>query len=370
MTKYLDEKQVDSMDQLEAAMAMLLASQQQQTSSSNNSGNSGNNQKQLQKATTKTKPVKKPKKAGNSNGERMAARPATTNSSFVCIMCQKGGFANPQELGAHVAFCNGGIISKEEEDAALPVVAVEEENTSNTNNAGGFDIMAHLIKEDAGAPMFEDYDVSSEPNAVLTLEEATATFEDYDISSNAAGGIDETEFDDYDVSDEEEDDDDDDDIEDQDSPTTDKWDGESPFDMTPAADDDDAAALAEPVTTKAQDELLDQYQSMHDDEKIDDSLLLEVLHLIVASSYGDGAVLVFFPGWGEISEFSMLLENTPPFRNRNKYIILPLHSGIPSKEQRKVFQRPPKGVRKIILSTNIAETSVTIDDVSFVVDTG
>jgi len=136
------------------------------------------------------------------------------------------------------------------------------------------------------------------------------------------------------------------------------WDGEGTFDEGPTRDE----AL--------ENRILDKYQTMHDDETVNTDLLLETLHYINKSSKGDGAVLVFLPGWREISEFSLLLESTAPFHNQNKFLILPLHSGIPSSNQRRVLQRPPKGVRKIVLSTNIAETSLTIEDVSFVVDTG
>ena len=51
-------------------------------------------------------------------------------------------------------------------------------------------------------------------------------------------------------------------------------------------------------------------------------------------------------------------------------LVLPLHGNLTPEEQMKVFRRPPRGVRKIILATNVAETSITIDDVSIVVDTG
>lgn len=87
----------------------------------------------------------------------------------------------------------------------------------------------------------------------------------------------------------------------------------------------------------------------------------------------DGAVLVFFPGLAEIQAVEKILAMQSVLgvdvSDESKYKLFLLHSSIPD-SQRTVFEKPPQGVRKIILSTNIAETSVTIPDVQYVIDTG
>jgi ATP-dependent RNA helicase DHX29 len=50
--------------------------------------------------------------------------------------------------------------------------------------------------------------------------------------------------------------------------------------------------------------------------------------------------------------------------------LLPLHSAISADQQRAAFKAPPPGVRKVVLATNIAETSVTLEDVTVVIDCG
>ncbi|KAH8277710.1 hypothetical protein KR018_003980 [Drosophila ironensis] len=96
--------------------------------------------------------------------------------------------------------------------------------------------------------------------------------------------------------------------------------------------------------------------------------LLESLLVYIKSKNIPGAILVFLPGWNLIFALMKFLQNSNQFGNAAQYRILPCHSQIPRDDQRKVFEPVPEGVTKIILSTNIAETSITIDDIVFVVD--
>ncbi|NWW46393.1 DHX34 helicase, partial [Pedionomus torquatus] len=81
-----------------------------------------------------------------------------------------------------------------------------------------------------------------------------------------------------------------------------------------------------------------------------------------------GDLLVFLSG---VAEIGAVQEAAQAYAARTqRWIVLPLHSTLSLAEQDKVFDIPPPSVRKCILSTNIAETSVTIDGVRFILDSG
>ncbi|PGH10203.1 hypothetical protein AJ80_07562 [Polytolypa hystricis UAMH7299] len=100
-----------------------------------------------------------------------------------------------------------------------------------------------------------------------------------------------------------------------------------------------------------------------------DSAVKQVLAIHVSQSAGD--ILVFMTGQEDIEATCELIEerlkllNDPP-----KISVLPIYSQMPADLQAKIFDRAAPGVRKVIVATNIAETSLTVDGIMYVVDAG
>lgn len=94
------------------------------------------------------------------------------------------------------------------------------------------------------------------------------------------------------------------------------------------------------------------------------SIQFAVDYVVEQQDLTDSSILVFLPGWEEIVKAKELLE-----RNQ-KFHIITLHSSVGAAEQMQCFQPAPEGKTKLILSTNIAESGVTIDDIAAVIDVG
>ena len=104
---------------------------------------------------------------------------------------------------------------------------------------------------------------------------------------------------------------------------------------------------------------------------VDKSLIVSLVKFIVkmknmqiANDNYNGSILIFLPGYEDIIGVNDLLKYD------TSLLVLMLHSQMVSLDQKKVFRPPPSGMTKVILSTNIAETSITINDVCHVIDTG
>ncbi|KAL8712360.1 MAG: hypothetical protein Q9225_006966 [Loekoesia sp. 1 TL-2023] len=78
----------------------------------------------------------------------------------------------------------------------------------------------------------------------------------------------------------------------------------------------------------------------------------------------DGGILIFLPG---VVEINRTLDAIRSLQNMHA---LPLHASLLPDEQRRVFPPPPRGKRKVIVATNVAETSITIEDIVAVIDCG
>ncbi|KAF8899103.1 P-loop containing nucleoside triphosphate hydrolase protein [Infundibulicybe gibba] len=100
-------------------------------------------------------------------------------------------------------------------------------------------------------------------------------------------------------------------------------------------------------------------------DRIDFQLIVAIIEHITSTSKSVGGILIFLPGVQEIRQCINGLRNV---FNTTQADVLPLHANLSSDEQRRVFNKSHKW--KIIVATNVAETSITIDDVIYVVDAG
>ncbi|EAQ90749.1 hypothetical protein CHGG_02684 [Chaetomium globosum CBS 148.51] len=101
--------------------------------------------------------------------------------------------------------------------------------------------------------------------------------------------------------------------------------------------------------------------------RINYDLLFETVKSIdedLSSRQKLGGILIFLPGVAEINRACNALRSAPSLH------VLPLHASLETREQKKVFATAPQGRRKVVVATNVAETSITIDDIVAVIDSG
>ncbi|KAF2362557.1 DEAD/DEAH box helicase domain, partial [Trinorchestia longiramus] len=85
----------------------------------------------------------------------------------------------------------------------------------------------------------------------------------------------------------------------------------------------------------------------------------------------EGDILVFMPGQEDIEvTCELLVEKLDDLDEAPQLAVLPIYSQLPSDLQAKIFQKAPDGLRKCVVATNIAETSLTVDGIKYVVDCG
>lgn len=101
-----------------------------------------------------------------------------------------------------------------------------------------------------------------------------------------------------------------------------------------------------------------------------DAAIVTALQIHVTQSPGD--ILIFLTGQEEIETAEEILKH----RTRGlgtkiaELIICPIYANLPTDMQAKIFEPTPEGARKVVLATNIAETSLTIDGIKYVIDPG
>lgn len=100
-------------------------------------------------------------------------------------------------------------------------------------------------------------------------------------------------------------------------------------------------------------------------------LIYQFIHKFVYISFV-GDILVFLTGQEEIDSACEILYDRMKALGPDvpELIILPVYAALPSEMQSRIFDPAPPGSRKVVIATNIAETSLTIDGIFYVIDPG
>jgi len=106
-----------------------------------------------------------------------------------------------------------------------------------------------------------------------------------------------------------------------------------------------------------------RYLDQHDERPAAEQAADRVEDIVNSNSPGD--ILVFMPGMGEINSTINALRAA---RTPERLAFVPLHGELPPEDQDRAFA--PNPLRKVVVATNVAETSVTIDGIQHVVDSG
>ena len=107
-----------------------------------------------------------------------------------------------------------------------------------------------------------------------------------------------------------------------------------------------------------------------DEYRIDYHLIVQLATAIATEpkyAQYSSAILIFMPGIAEIRRLHRALSSTDTFSHTWRINLL--HSSFSTEELEQAFMKPPSGQRKIVIATNIAETGITIPDVTAVIDT-
>ena len=248
---------------------------------------------------------------------------------YNCSLCQSGPFKSPEELGTHCALCNGQR------------VVVHGANRGNNNGNGNGNGRRHVSAEElvrmmasAGVKNISGNNNNSGKYPQNTTSNTTS--QGTQNQGKTRSGKDKSGKDGEEGEGEGDDDnwvDVDDEEEASDNEGVEEVEKEEEDAVQSMSDPQSSTSIIED-DSDGTEALLKSYQYAFDDTLIDHDLIVSLLTYIFESEYcKDGSVLVFLPGWEDISKMHRLLTNHPHFGNTRQYKIIQLHSGIPRKTQ-------------------------------------